>query len=632
MGERKGRAAGGSIKGTTPIGRTLSGMWFKGSSLDHMNKLEHMNKRTQRNFNIEYVEEHKKRIEQAKHSLFKLDTLKIALEQQLTELTEVGEGQEIKLSSIVQHTVLLSCQETAVSLEKECEPTSSHSIQESIEHVNLRYERGQILQEEGRKIRKLFQETAREWRELSAQLTNIRKEIAQRERKLELLGQEINVKKEQWIASFAPYSYQEIEALQQEVEIKDQKVEKLKERLEKSRLYIDEREGKKQKAQEQMNQIQLLMTEKASLLKEKKDLIGRKERQIKEQAGTLEIEATLQKVTEKLQEWRNKEQELSQVWHQLREELQQLEREESVANESLKQATARKHKSEEGWNQQLRESLFSSLEEVERALVSTKDMESWKAELDAYRSEETKWALEQSRIQSLLKGQSITEEDWEQWNRARKEMIEKVSEANQEHGATKAILADIQMKHERYLELEEQRRQVVQQKEMHLQLQRVLKGNAFVEYVAQEQLMRVSRDASQRLGLLSRQRYALEVDSNGGFVIRDDANGGVKRPVTSLSGGETFLTSLALALALSAQIQLRGEYPLEFFFLDEGFGTLDQELLETVVSALEQLHTERLAVGVISHVPELRSRLARRLIVEPAEPSGRGSVVHLETM
>ncbi len=51
--------------------------------------------------------------------------------------------------------------------------------------------------------------------------------------------------------------------------------------------------------------------------------------------------------------------------------------------------------------------------------------------------------------------------------------------------------------------------------------------------------------------------------------------------------GETFLTSLSLALALSAQIQLRGEYPLQFFFLDEGFGTLDQDLLDTVVTALE---------------------------------------------
>jgi exonuclease SbcC len=114
--------------------------------------------------------------------------------------------------------------------------------------------------------------------------------------------------------------------------------------------------------------------------------------------------------------------------------------------------------------------------------------------------------------------------------------------------------------------------------------------------------------------------------------MRDDANGGVRRPVTSLSGGETFLTSLALALSLSSQIQLRGEYPLQFFFLDEGFGTLDGELLETVISALEKLQSDNLAVGVISHVQELRARLPRKLIVVPAAPTGNGTVVQLEVM
>ncbi|MBW7455212.1 hypothetical protein K0U00_14395, partial [Paenibacillus sepulcri] len=95
---------------------------------------------------------------------------------------------------------------------------------------------------------------------------------------------------------------------------------------------------------------------------------------------------------------------------------------------------------------------------------------------------------------------------------------------------------------------------------------------------------------------------------------------------------ETFLASLALALALSSQIQLRGKYPLQFFFLDEGFGTLDPELLDTVITALEKLHNETLSVGVISHVPELRARLPRRLIVTAADSSGRGSSVELETM
>ena len=112
--------------------------------------------------------------------------------------------------------------------------------------------------------------------------------------------------------------------------------------------------------------------------------------------------------------------------------------------------------------------------------------------------------------------------------------------------------------------------------------------------------------------------------------MRDDANGGVRRPVNSLSGGETFLTALALALALSTQIQLRGESPLEFFFLDEGFGTLDADLLETVMNTFEKLHLQNLTIGIISHLPELKNRLARRLVVTPAEAGGVGSTVKLE--
>ena len=143
--------------------------------------------------------------------------------------------------------------------------------------------------------------------------------------------------------------------------------------------------------------------------------------------------------------------------------------------------------------------------------------------------------------------------------------------------------------------------------------------------MAEEQLIQVTREASKRLGRLTNQRYAIEVNSEGGFVIRDDANGGVRSPISTLSAGDPFLTSLALALSLSSHIQLRGKYPLEFFFLDEGFGTLDQDLLETVITSLEKLHMENVSIGLISHVPELKSRLARKLIVHPAEPAGAGS-------
>ena len=92
--------------------------------------------------------------------------------------------------------------------------------------------------------------------------------------------------------------------------------------------------------------------------------------------------------------------------------------------------------------------------------------------------------------------------------------------------------------------------------------------------------------------------YELEINEDGEFIIRDNKNGGVRRQTATLSGGETFVTSLALALALSAEIQLKGTAPLELFFLDEGFGSLDDMLLDIVMESLEKIHNSQLKVGL----------------------------------
>jgi exonuclease SbcC len=76
---------------------------------------------------------------------------------------------------------------------------------------------------------------------------------------------------------------------------------------------------------------------------------------------------------------------------------------------------------------------------------------------------------------------------------------------------------------------------------------------------------------------------------------------------------------------------MRKQSPLEFFFLDEGFGSLDSELLDTAVDSLERLSAgDRRLIGLISHVEELKNRISRRIVVEPSTPDGRGSRVRME--
>ena len=161
-------------------------------------------------------------------------------------------------------------------------------------------------------------------------------------------------------------------------------------------------------------------------------------------------------------------------------------------------------------------------------------------------------------------------------------------------------------------------------------LEKLFKGKKFVEFVAGHQLKYISIEASKRLKEITHGTYGLEVDENGKFIIRDFKNGGAIRDASTLSGGETFLASLSLALALSAQIQLKGTAPLELFFLDEGFGTLDDNLLDVVMDSLERIHNDRLKVGIISHVESIKNRVPVKLIISPAECGNGGSKVKIE--
>ncbi len=159
-------------------------------------------------------------------------------------------------------------------------------------------------------------------------------------------------------------------------------------------------------------------------------------------------------------------------------------------------------------------------------------------------------------------------------------------------------------------------------------LKDLFKGNKFIEYIAKNQLSMIVYEASERLSRITNEKYSLEIDNELNFYIRDYVSGGQLRNISSLSGGEMFIASLSLAVSLSSHIQLRNKSPLEFFFLDEGFGTLDHDLLETVIDSLEKLKSENLKIGLISHVDELKSRVPIKLIVDKDE--GGSSHVKME--
>ncbi|MBU3111491.1 AAA family ATPase [Clostridium lacusfryxellense] len=234
------------------------------------------------------------------------------------------------------------------------------------------------------------------------------------------------------------------------------------------------------------------------------------------------------------------------------------------------------------------------------------------------------------RVENLLNGKTVDPTIFEELKVKREDLITILEEKTKAIGAQYRALEEMERKLQEVKNLIITRKKVEHKLGLLKELDNLIQGNKFVEYVAMKQLKYISMEASKRLKDITRGRYALELDADGAFVMRDDFNGGTRRETNTLSGGETFLTSLCLALALSSQIQLKGSAPLEFFFLDEGFGTLDTDLLDIVMNSLEKLHSSTLSVGIISHVEELRNRVPIKLIVTPAEQGQGGSKVKLE--
>lgn len=172
--------------------------------------------------------------------------------------------------------------------------------------------------------------------------------------------------------------------------------------------------------------------------------------------------------------------------------------------------------------------------------------------------------------------------------------------------------------------IEKERDAFKQKLDLLSKLQELTRGNKFMEFVASEYLCDISAAATATLLKLTGGRYFIKYEQ--GFFVGDNLCGGELRSVNTLSGGETFLVSLSLALALSSAIYAKSLKPIEFFFLDEGFGTLDEKLIDTVMDSLEKLKNSRFCIGLISHVEELKHRIGTKIVVTGAAESGSSQI------
>lgn len=205
-----------------------------------------------------------------------------------------------------------------------------------------------------------------------------------------------------------------------------------------------------------------------------------------------------------------------------------------------------------------------------------------------------------------------------------KQLDETLSALNNEQGAAESELRSLKASIKKQKSLRKELDSLYVREENLKTLKGLFKASGFVNFISTVFLKNLCNAANDRFHKMTRQTLRLEMTEDNNFQVRDYLNGGKTRNVKTLSGGQTFQAALSLALALSDNIQKLSRSGQNFFFLDEGFGSLDRESLSVVFETLKSLRKENRIVGVISHVEEMQQEIDTHLkIVNDPESGSR---------
>jgi len=280
---------------------------------------------------------------------------------------------------------------------------------------------------------------------------------------------------------------------------------------------------------------------------------------------------------------------------------------------------------------------FRDRPDFELALRSPEEQEALAQELEAYAS--ALQSAEDRLRRAETEAEGVRAPDLDALRTSVEAAQSRLSKAGEELGQAQAELSNLQRVKQTLEEKDAEIAGLDRRYRVLGKLARAAKGEdgsriSFERYVQGAILDEVLVSASERLRKMSKQRYALrratgagDLRKAGGLDLEvTDTHTGRARAVSTLSGGEGFLASLALALGLSDVVQRNaGGIRLDTVFIDEGFGSLDQEALDLALRTLEELKQGGRLVGLISHLEEVKTRIPARLEVIPG-PGGSRAV------
>ncbi|MDX4069868.1 AAA family ATPase [Aliarcobacter skirrowii] len=281
-------------------------------------------------------------------------------------------------------------------------------------------------------------------------------------------------------------------------------------------------------------------------------------------------------------------------------------------------------KIKQNFNKALIENSFTSKEEFEKALLSKEQREELSLMCKALEEKYTQiqtLKIDTAKKLSEQKELNLTDKELLTLNDELKELQTTIDELQKSIGSLEKELeinAINNKKHEDKIKELENKKETFK---VWIKLNEMIgssSGDKFAKFAQGITLDQLIYLANKHLQILS-PRYELQRSSDSSKLLEieiiDGFQGDVVRPVSTLSGGESFIVSLSLALGLSALASQK--ISIDSLFLDEGFGTLDSDSLELALNALNQLQSSGKMVGVISHVEALKERIPLQIKVEP---------------
>ncbi|EHK2389145.1 AAA family ATPase [Clostridium perfringens] len=539
----------------------------------------------------------------------KIEELNISIE-------EVGEVNEERLKSLEEEFNTLKDKIEEFNLKKENLEKNLEKLKEEKNNLENIFNKAEVI---------LCEKIVRE-KEIASKVKELDKELKLKNSELNSIKNELKIEDIKLENDLILKKEKEKNLLEKEIRI-------LRTQLEESNKIKDELREKRDALKEDYLSQKSLLDGKVEVYREKERMIKGSLKGLIDEALPIEkidIKGLLEDLQLEIDYIEKSYLNLSEEKEKLEKAFNNMNQEMAVTKERVNSLKLRKENEEKKVNLALEEEGFKTILEVKEGILSKDEKEKLKILIEEYHNNLIKVRANIELLIKKLNGKSLTEEEWtmvlQEKNNTEKELKEveelKIRLVTESESIKKKLeeqrdILHIKAKQEHKLALLSD-------------LEKLFKGKKFVEFIAANQLKYISIEASKKLKDITNGVYGLEVDENGKFIIRDYKNGGAERDASTLSGGETFLASLALALSLSSQIQLKGTAPLELFFLDEGFGTLDDNLLDVVMSSLERLHHERLSVGIISHVESIKNRVPVKLILTPAEAGIGGSKVKIE--